>query len=79
MVGILGGVSLQGLLRRLCSAATGARFDAEWGGMNAFGNSTRGDWREQLYEDVVDAIETIAGNPDLSVAEDYEKRARAAR
>lgn len=56
----------------------GARFDAEWGGMNAFSNSTRGDWREQRYEDVIDAIETIAGNPDLSVAEEYEKRARAA-
>lgn len=56
----------------------GARFDAEWGGMHAFGNSTRGDWREQRYENVIDAIEKIAGNPDFSAAQDYEKRARAA-
>ena len=56
----------------------GARFDPEWGIMNAFGNSTRGDWREYRYEDVIDAIENIAGNPDFSAAQDYEKRARAA-
>jgi predicted nucleotide-binding protein len=56
----------------------GARFDSEWGAMPAFGNSTRGDWREYRYEDVTDAIEKIAGNPDFSAAQDYEKRARAA-
>jgi predicted nucleotide-binding protein len=56
----------------------GARFDPEWGSMPAFGNSTRGDWREYRYEDVIDAIDKIAGNPDFSAAQDYEKRVRAA-
>jgi predicted nucleotide-binding protein len=56
----------------------GARFDPEWGVMSAFSNSTRGDWREYRYEDVIDAIEKIAGNPDLSAAQDYEKRAHDA-
>jgi hypothetical protein len=60
------------------SPPPGVRFDSESGGMHAFGNSTRGDWREYRYEDVIDAIEKIAGNPDLSAAQDYEKRARAA-
>ena len=56
----------------------GARFSSEWGFLPAFGNSTRGDWREYRYEDVIDAIEEIAATPDLSVAQDYEKRAQAA-
>jgi predicted nucleotide-binding protein len=56
----------------------GARFDSEWGSMPAFSNSTRGDWREYRYEDVIDAIEKIAGNPDFGAAQDYEKQARAA-
>lgn len=56
----------------------GARFDSEWGFLPAFVNSTHGDWREYRYEDVIDAIEKIAGNPDLSAAQDYEKRGRAA-
>ena len=55
----------------------GARFSSEWGFMPAFGNSTQGDWREYRHEDVIDAIEEIAGNPDLSAAQDYEKRALA--
>ncbi len=56
----------------------GTRFDPEWGFMPTFSNSTRGDWREYRYEDVIDAIEEIAGNPDFSAAQDYEKRARDA-
>jgi hypothetical protein len=56
----------------------GARFDAEWGDMPVFSSSMRGDWRQYRYEDVIDAIEQIAGNPDFSAAQDYEKRAGAA-
>ena len=56
----------------------GARFDAEWGAMQAFGNATRGDWREYRYEDVIDAIEKIAGGPDFTAAKSYEGRAQAA-
>lgn len=56
----------------------GARFDPEWGAMQAFGNATRGDWREYRYDDVIDAIKKIAGDPDFTAAKAYESRAQAA-
>lgn len=60
----------------------GARFSQEWGMMDTFGiECTIGDWQEYRFEDVVSAIEKIAGNPDVhiqketaaSVAEDFEE------
>ena len=60
----------------------GARFSQEWGMMDTFAiQGTIGDWREYRFDDVVSAIEKIAGNPDVhlqeeraaSVAEDFEE------
>lgn len=54
----------------------GARFSSEWGFTQAFSNATRGDWAEYPHDYVVEAIEVLAGNPDLTPAEDYSKSAR---
>ncbi len=66
----------------LSAPPPGARFSQEWGMMDTFAiRDTIGDWREYQFDDVVSAIEQIAGNPDVhlqkeratSVAEDFEE------
>ena len=56
----------------------GARFSSEWGFLQVYNNSTRGDWVEYRYEDAIAAIEELAGNPDLTEVEAYGKRAKRA-
>jgi hypothetical protein len=60
------------------SPPPGATFDPDWGFMQMFSNTTKGPWTEYRYEDVIDAIETAAGNPDLGPVRSYGKRARKA-
>lgn len=42
---------------------TGARFSQEWGFMYDY---SRGEWRECKFDDVIDVIKELAGNPDLA-------------
>lgn len=44
--------------------------------MSAFSTDTVGDWVEYQHADVVSAIETLAGNPDIEPAQEYAKGAR---
>ena len=46
----------------------GARFSQEWGLMDTFSfKETLGNWAEYTYEDVINVINHMAGNPDLTV------------
>jgi predicted nucleotide-binding protein len=49
----------------------GAHFSSEWGTDNMLGNGTSGRWSEYSFDDVYNEIHRMAGNPDLSVWEDY--------
>lgn len=63
--------------RDLQPPPAGAVFSSEWGFMTAFSNPTRGDWVELSYDDAVQAIEELAGNPDLSHADRAADAARS--
>lgn len=48
----------------------GARFSKEWGFMDTYSiPSTQGDWAEYAFDDVVNAILKLAGNPDMEKLE----------
>ncbi|ANC80080.1 TIR domain-containing protein [Pseudomonas putida] len=49
----------------------GAVFSIEWGMKGFHGMGTTGAWCEYQYSDVVELINSEAGNPDLSEAENY--------
>lgn len=55
----------------------GAHFSQEWGLMDAFSMGTTGDWREYPFDFVRDYILELAGNPDLTFAEDAAAKADA--
>ena len=55
----------------------GARFSSEWGFMDAFSNQTVGEWVELTYDDAVNRIMTMAGNPDLATPRDNATKARS--
>ena len=54
-----------------------AMFDRDWGWLPTFSNRTRGAWEVFSEHDVILAIETAAGQPDLSIAETKSSRAIA--
>lgn len=54
---------------------TGARFSQEWGLMDSFTRYTLGKWVEYTFQDVVNVINHLAGNPD--VAQQEKKAAEA--
>lgn len=60
----------------LLPPSPGERFNAEWGFLPAFSNSTRGDWIQHRFDDVIEAIEERAGHPDLTRADEAAKAAR---
>lgn len=43
----------------------GDHFSSEWGFQDAFSNPTSDNWIEVSYEDVEEAVNELAGNPDL--------------
>jgi predicted nucleotide-binding protein len=52
----------------------GAYFSSEWGLMTGiYGGGSRGSWIEYRYSDVIDAIEQLAGNPDLSKLDEFAR------
>lgn len=57
----------------------GAHFSQEWGMRDTFGiDGTTGDWCEYKNDDVIAAIHTLAGNPDLDSAEKLSEKAENA-
>lgn len=54
----------------------GARFDPQWGLMEAFSSGTVGEWAEYDFAGVQGAIFKQAGNPDLKQAREVAKSAR---
>ena len=58
----------------------GAHFSQEWGMEELFTQSdgTTGDWREYKNDDVIAAIHTLAGNPDLDSAKKLSEKAKNA-
>ncbi|WP_225922762.1 TIR domain-containing protein [Pseudomonas hamedanensis] len=52
----------------------GEHFDAQWGFQDAYSNKTSGQWREYAFDDVVDTVKGLAGNPDMSAAESFSKK-----
>ena len=53
--------------RGLAEPPVGARFSQEWGLMDTFAiQETIGDWQEYRPDEVVSAINSKAGNPDLT-------------
>jgi predicted nucleotide-binding protein len=54
----------------------GAHFSPEWGLMPLGGGST-GAWVEYPYEEVVEYIESLAGDPNVKPSQEYSKRANA--
>ncbi|MGY3036152.1 putative nucleotide-binding protein [Bradyrhizobium sp. USDA 4354] len=57
----------------------GAHFSQEWGlkYLSFTSLGSRGDWQEQRFDDVVNLIETKAGNPDLDPARQAAHEANA--
>lgn len=54
----------------------GARFSQEWGFYDTIGPyGTQGDWREFSTTDILDYIEQLAGNPDLSIPREMAQNA----
>lgn len=54
----------------------GARFDLQWGLIEAFSSGTVGEWAEYDFAEVQTAIFKQAGNPDLKQAREVAKSAR---
>ncbi|MDF3238103.1 MULTISPECIES: TIR domain-containing protein [Pseudomonas] len=55
----------------------GHNFSKEWGMEEHFGQGTYGDWHECAFDDVVNAIYEMAGNPDLADADVYREQGEA--
>ena len=56
----------------------GVHFSSEWGLHERYSGGTRGSWLEYQYDDVIQYIEKLAGNSDLSHARAVSKEARKA-
>ena len=55
---------------RFAEPPTGARFSQEWGFIDIFGSKpTVGNWKEYRFDEVIDTIKEIAGNPDITPQE----------
>ncbi len=54
----------------------GAHFSSEWGLYESYSGGTRGNWVEYKYDDVVQYIEHLAGDPDLTPAREGSEQAR---
>lgn len=55
----------------------GAHFSQEWGLKDLFGRAgSVGDWTEYRFDDVVDALERSAGNPDIGIQQEQSNLAR---
>ena len=55
----------------------GARFSQEWGLMDTFAfQETIGSWTEYTYEDVLNVINHMAGNPDITIQESKATEAK---
>lgn len=62
--------------KNLQNPPPGAHFSQEWGMRDTFGiDGTTGDWHEYKNDDVIAAIHTLAGNPDLSSARKLSEKA----
>lgn len=55
------------------SPPPGEYFDAMWGFQSAYSNKTSGKWTEYEFDGVVEIVNSLAGDPDMSVAEIFSK------
>jgi len=55
------------------SPPAGDHFSSEWGFIEAYSNSTSGDWQEFAYDQVYSAVLRFANNPNLSAFDELAK------